>query len=60
MRAEYDFSQSLPNPYTKSLKTQTVIRREAEAVDELKVLEGQAELPDRASRDEISPDFPQS
>jgi hypothetical protein len=60
MRAEYDFSQSLPNPYIKSLKTQTVIRREAEAVDDVQVLKGQAELPDRASLEQSPPDSSQS
>jgi hypothetical protein len=32
MRDEYDFSQSIPNPYTKDLKKQITIRFEESAL----------------------------
>jgi predicted DNA binding CopG/RHH family protein len=45
MRDEYDFSQSLPNPYTKNLKKQITIRLESEVVDYFKDLAGETGVP---------------
>jgi uncharacterized protein (DUF4415 family) len=36
MRNEYDFSQSIPNPYTKNLKKQITIRLEEDVVNYFK------------------------
>ncbi|MBN3949884.1 MAG: BrnA antitoxin family protein [Nostoc sp. NMS7] len=38
MKEEYDFSQSVKNPYIKKLKKQVTIRLEEDVVDYFKVL----------------------
>ncbi|MFN6518894.1 MAG: CopG family antitoxin [Nostoc sp. CreGUA01] len=38
MKQEYDFSQSVKNPYVKKLKKQVTIRLEEDVVDYFKVL----------------------
>ncbi|MBG1270959.1 CopG family antitoxin [Nostoc sp. WHI] len=38
MKEEYDFSQSVNNPYIKKLKKQVTIRLEEDVVDYFKVL----------------------
>jgi uncharacterized protein (DUF4415 family) len=45
MRDEYDFSQSIPNPYTKNLKKQITIRLEANVVDYLKAMPDETGTP---------------
>lgn len=45
MREEYDFSQSVPNPYAKKLKKQVTIRLEEEIVDYFKSLSKETEIP---------------
>jgi uncharacterized protein (DUF4415 family) len=45
MRDEYDFSQSIPNPYTKSLKKQITIRLEEDVVDYFKSMSGETGIP---------------
>jgi uncharacterized protein (DUF4415 family) len=45
MRDEYDFSQSVPNPYAKKLKQQITIRLEANVVDYFKTLSGETGIP---------------
>jgi uncharacterized protein (DUF4415 family) len=45
MRDEYDFSQSVPNPYAKKLKQQITIRLEADVVDYFKTLSGETGIP---------------
>jgi predicted DNA binding CopG/RHH family protein len=45
MREEYDFSQSVPNPYVKKLKKQVTIRLEEEIVDYFKSLSEETEIP---------------
>ncbi|QQE67606.1 antitoxin (plasmid) [Leptolyngbya sp. BL0902] len=45
MRDEYDFSDSIKNPYTKKLKKQITIRLEAEVVDYFKGLAEETGIP---------------
>jgi predicted DNA binding CopG/RHH family protein len=45
MRDEYDFSQSVPNPYLKKLKKQVTIRLEENVVDYFKQLSEQTGIP---------------
>lgn len=45
MQQEYDFSQSIKNPYTKKLKKQVTIRLEEEIVDYFKQLAEETEIP---------------
>ncbi len=45
MRDEYDFSQSLPNPYVKHLKKQITIRLEENVVDYFKSLSSETGIP---------------
>lgn len=45
MKAEYDFSQSVKNPYTKKLKKQVTIRLEEEIVDYFKGLAEETGVP---------------
>jgi uncharacterized protein (DUF4415 family) len=45
MKAEYDFSQSVKNPYIKKLKKQVTIRLEEDVVDYFKVLAQQTGIP---------------
>ncbi len=45
MREEYDFSQSVPNPYAKKLKKQVTIRLEGDVVDYFKELSEETEIP---------------
>jgi predicted DNA binding CopG/RHH family protein len=48
MREEYDFSQSVPNPYTKKLKKQVTIRLEEEVVEYFKGLSQETDIPYQA------------
>jgi len=48
MREEYDFSQSVPNPYAKKLKKQVTIRLEEDVVDYFKELSKETEIPYQA------------
>ncbi len=45
MRDEYDFSQSVQNPYAKHLKKQITIRLEADVVDYFKSLAVETGIP---------------
>lgn len=45
MREEYDFSESVPNPYAKKLKKQVTIRLEEEIFDYFKALSEETEIP---------------
>ena len=45
MKDEYDFSASVPNPYTKRLKKSTTIRLSVEALDYFKGLSGETGIP---------------
>lgn len=45
MRDEYDFSQSVQNPYAKNLKKQITIRLEADVVDYFKSLAVETGIP---------------
>lgn len=45
MRDEYDFSQSVQNPYLKKLKKQVTIRLEEEVVDYFKQLADETGIP---------------
>ena len=45
MREEYDFSQSVQNPYTKKLRKQVTIRLEEDIVDYFKKLSEETEIP---------------
>jgi len=45
MREEYDFSQSVPNPYVKKLKKQVTIRLEEDVVDYFKGLSEETDIP---------------
>jgi uncharacterized protein (DUF4415 family) len=45
MREEYDFSQSVPNPYVKKLKKQVTIRLEADVVEYFKALADETDIP---------------
>ena len=45
MREEYDFSQSVPNPYAKKLKKQVTIRLEEDVVAYFRELSEETEIP---------------
>ncbi|NJP10750.1 MAG: BrnA antitoxin family protein [Leptolyngbyaceae cyanobacterium RU_5_1] len=45
MRDEYDFSESVQNPYLKKLKKQVTIRLEEEVVDYFKQLSEETGIP---------------
>ena len=45
MRDEYDFSESVQNPYLKKLKKQVTIRLEEDAVDYFKQLSEETGIP---------------
>lgn len=45
MKEEYDFSQSVPNPYAKKLKKQVTIRLEEEVVAYFRELSEETEIP---------------
>jgi uncharacterized protein (DUF4415 family) len=45
MRDEYDFSDSIKNPYTKKLKKQITIRLEPEVIDYFKGLAEETGIP---------------
>ena len=45
MREDYDFSESVPNPYAKKLKEQTTIRLEAEVVNYFQALSKETSIP---------------
>jgi len=45
MREQYDFSNSIANPYTKKLKKQITIRLDQEVVDYFKQLSEQNGVP---------------
>ncbi len=45
MKDEYDFSQSIKNPYAKKLKKQITIRIEAETIAYFKRLAGEMDIP---------------
>ncbi len=45
MKDEYDFSESVQNPYFKKLKKQVTIRLEEEVVDYFKTLSEEAGIP---------------
>jgi len=45
MREEYNFSQSVPNPYIKKLKKQVTIRLEEDVVDYFKELSEETTIP---------------
>lgn len=45
MRAEYDFSKSIKNPYAKQLKRQVTIRLDSTSVDYFKKLAAELGIP---------------
>jgi uncharacterized protein (DUF4415 family) len=45
MREEYDFTESVPNPYSKKLKKQVTIRLEEDVVDYFKALAEDTDIP---------------
>ena len=45
MKKEYDFSESIKNPYTKKLKKQISIRLESETVEYFKKLAAEIGIP---------------
>ena len=45
MRNEYDFSGSLPNPYTKKLKKQVTIRIDEDSLEYFKTLARELDMP---------------
>ena len=45
MREEYDFSQSVPNPYAEKLKKQMTIRLEEEVVGYFQALSKETGIP---------------
>ena len=45
MRNEYDFSNSVDNPYTKKLKKQITIRLENETIEYFKKLATETDIP---------------
>jgi uncharacterized protein (DUF4415 family) len=45
MREEYDFTESVPNPYAKKLKKQVTIRLEEDVVDYFKALAEDTDIP---------------
>ncbi|MEH2417345.1 CopG family antitoxin [Nostoc sp.] len=48
MKEEYDFSQSVKNPYIKKLKKQVTIRLEEDVVDYFKVLAEETGISDQS------------
>jgi predicted DNA binding CopG/RHH family protein len=45
MRDEYDFSQSIPSPYLKKLKSRVSVRLEPEVLDYFKKLSEETGIP---------------
>lgn len=45
MKKEYDFSNSIKNPYTKKLKKQITIRIETDTIDYFKKLATETDIP---------------
>jgi predicted DNA binding CopG/RHH family protein len=45
MKKEYDFSNSIKNPYTKKLKKQVTIRLENDTIDYFKSIATDADIP---------------
>lgn len=45
MRKEYDFSQSMPNPYAEKLKKQMTIRIEEDVVNYFQELSKETDIP---------------
>ena len=45
MREEYDFTESIPNPYAKKLKKQVTIRLEEDVVEYFKALAEETDIP---------------
>ncbi|MGI2902090.1 BrnA antitoxin family protein [Tolypothrix sp. VBCCA 56010] len=45
MRDEYDFSESVPNPYVKNLKKQITIRLEEDVIEYFKSLAEETGIP---------------
>lgn len=45
MREEYDFSNSVPNPYIKNLKKQITIRLEEDVISYFKTLADETGIP---------------
>jgi predicted DNA binding CopG/RHH family protein len=45
MRKEYNFSESIKNPYTKKLKKQITIRLEKDTIDYFKQLASEVDIP---------------
>ncbi|QLE57144.1 CopG family antitoxin [Nostoc sp. TCL26-01] len=45
MREEYDFSESVPNPYLKNLKKQITIRLEEDVIEYFKTLAEETGIP---------------
>jgi predicted DNA binding CopG/RHH family protein len=45
MKAEYDFSKSIPNPYTKKLKKQVTIRLDVETIEYFKKISEETGIP---------------
>ena len=45
MKKEYDFSNSVKNPYTKKLKKQITIRLENETINYFKELANETDIP---------------
>lgn len=48
MKDEYDFTQSVQNPYFKKLKKQVTIRLEEEIVDYFKEISEETGIPDQS------------
>lgn len=45
MREQYDFSDSIPNPYAKRLKKQITIRLDEDTIDYFKAMSRDKEIP---------------
>jgi uncharacterized protein (DUF4415 family) len=45
MREQYDFSDSIPNPYAKRLKKQITIRLDQDTIDYFKAMSHDKEIP---------------
>ena len=45
MKTEYNFSDSIKNPYTKKLKKQITIRLEKDTIDYFKQLASEVDIP---------------
>ena len=45
MKTEYNFSESIKNPYTKKLKKQITIRLEKDTIDYFKRLASEVDIP---------------